>query len=201
MDVVIVGHGPSLLSARQGERIDSFDKVIRQKRCQETLKYPEQYGTRKDVVCGSWTIRAELWKVGTPEIWVFMDSRHEKVPEVEVQAAQRQGWRVNRGLCNEWNGRYRNRRTAYTRPEGMAEFDPLGHPHLSAGFHALLYACHFLKPRSVTLAGFDNVETGRFTWSITRGPEWSQYPDHRWDIEHEMLQDVQNEWDVEVKFL
>jgi hypothetical protein len=83
----------------------------------------------------------------------------------------------------------------------VQEFDPLGHPHLSAGFHAILYACRFLKPSKVVLAGFDNIESGSFTWSITRGPDWGKYPDHRWDIEHDLLLDIGDEFGVEVSFL
>jgi len=201
MNVCIVGHGPSLLNQRLGDRIDGYDVVIRQKRCQETLKRPETYGTRIDVVCGSWTIAPQLFEIGAGEVWVFLDSRHADVSDALVEHVS-QVARIDRSLCDDWNARYRARRTPYKRPdERVKEFDPLGHPHLSAGFHTLLYACAFLKPESVTLAGFDNVRTGGWTWSITRGPEWGQYPDHRWDIEHEMLKDVQDEWDVEVKFL
>ena len=197
-----MGHGPSLLEKRAGSLIDSFDVVVRQKRCQETLKYPEIYGTRKDVVCGSWTIAPELPQVGAGEVWVFMDSRHEGVSDEAVREAERRiPCRIDRSLCSTWNRLYRLRRTPYDRPKGMQEFDPLGHPHLSAGFHTLLYACHFLKPERVTLAGFDNIETGRFTWSITRGPDWGRYPDHRWDIEHEMLKDVADEFSVDIAFL
>jgi len=72
---------------------------------------------------------------------------------------------------------------------------------LSAGFHTILYACQFLKPETITLAGFDNVESGGFTWSITRGPKWDKYPDHRWDMEHDLIGDVEREFGVEVKFL
>lgn len=195
---MIVGHGPSLLQRRDGSLIDSYDFVVRQKRCQETLKYPDVYGAKKNAVCGSWTIAPELEKVGADEVWVFLDSRHEGVPQDLVDQVP---WRIDRRLCNEWNAKYRSRRTPYEKHDSMKEFHPLGHPHLSAGFHSILYACEFLKPESVTLAGFDNVESGEFTWSITRGPEWDKYPDHRWDIEHEMLDDVREEWDVEINFL
>jgi len=200
--VVVVGHGPSLLSRRLGEQIDSFDVVIRQKRCQDSLKYPDIYGTKKDVVCGSWTIAPELPNVGAGEVWAFLDSRHANVSDAALREAQeRIPCRIDRALCDYWNRYYRARRKPYTRPRGTQEFDPLGHPHLSAGFHTLLYACEFLKPSIVTLAGFDNIESGSFTWSITRGPEWSMYPDHRWDIEHELLVDVCDEFNVEIAFL
>jgi hypothetical protein len=202
MHTVIVGHGPSMLERQAGKEIDSFDFVVRQKRCQETLKHPELYGTRKDAVCGSWTIAPQLVHVEADEIWVFLDSRHDKVPLGDIWRAQKAlPARILPGLCNRWNEAYRALRTPYTRPEGQREFDPLGHPHLSAGFHAILYAAEILKPESITLAGFDNIESGTFTWSVTRGPEYKQYPDHRWDIEHEMLPMVAEQLGVEIKFL
>jgi hypothetical protein len=200
--VIIAGHGPSLLSQRRGSEIDSFDYVIRQKRCQDTLRYPDIYGARKDAVCGSWTIAPELPAVGAGEVWVFMDSRHQAVSNEAAEDAQRRiPCRIDRELCDTWNRLYRLRRTPYQRPKGTQEFDPLGHPHLSAGFHTLLYACRFLNPAKVTLAGFDNIETGGFTWSVTRGPEYNRYPDHRWDIEHEMLLDVSQDFDTEIAFI
>lgn len=200
-NVCIVGHGPSLLNKRLGDKIDSYDFVVRQKRCQETLKHPTQYGTRIDAVCGSWTIAPSLFELGANEVWVFLDSRHDSVNDLLVREVS-QVARIDWELCKTWDGYYRELRTEYDRPdERIKEFDPLGHPHLSAGFHTLIYACEFLKPETVTLAGFDNVQTGDFTWSITRGPEWSQYPGHRWDIEHEMIKDVEDAWSVKVEFI
>ena len=197
-----MGHGPSLLGRREGSRIDSFGVVVRQKRCQETLKHPDRYGTRVDAVCGSWTIASELPAVGAGEIWVFLDSRHSGVTKREVDLMQeRLPCKIDADLCDFWNRLYRVKRTPYERPAGTREFDALGHPHLSAGFHTILYACQFLKPETITLAGFDNVESGGFTWSITRGPKWDKYPDHRFDIEHEMLKDVSGEFGVKIEFM
>ena len=78
--------------------------------------------------------------------------------------------------------------------------DDKGHLHMSSGLHALLYACYWLKPKRVNMVGYDNVKTGAFTWSITRGPEWGHYPDHRWDIEHKMVHEIAEQFEVEVHF-
>lgn len=200
---MIVGHGPSLLSREIGHLIDSHDVVIRQKRCQDTLKYPHLYGSKVDVVCGSWTIAKDLPRVApNAEYWVFMDSRHRNVPDSEVEALEDYiGCRIDRKVCDYWNRVYRAMRTPYTKPDGMQEFDPLGHPHLSAGFHAIIYACFFLEPEVLNLVGFDNIESGTFTWSITRGPDWHKYPDHRWDVEHKLLKEVEREFNTEIRFL
>jgi len=187
------------LQRREGDRIDSHDFVVRQKRCQETLKHPEIYGTRKDAVCGSWTIAQQLPDVGAGEVWVFLDSRHANVSDEEIERAKFA--RIDRGLCDYWNRLYRMRRKPYTKPPGVVGDGPEGHPHLSAGFHSIIYAAHFLKPKTIVLAGFDNIQSGSFTWSITRGPEWNRYPDHNWPTEHEMLGDIRKEFGVEVGFL
>ena len=50
----------------------------------------------------------------------------------------------------------------------------------------------------MTCYGFDNVKTGTFTWSLMRGPDWEQYPDHRWDVEKEMARLVAARHDVEL---
>ena len=69
---------------------------------------------------------------------------------------------------------------------------------MSAGLHAILYACH-LGYREIVLFGFDNVASGGFTWSVTRGPEWNQYPDHRWDIEREMVKLIGSEYGASIR--
>ena len=193
MKAIICGHGPSMLQNLHGELIDSYDVVIRQKRCEETLKHPKQFGTRTDVVCGSWTIGSQL-PVHMPgcKYWVFTDSRHEDVPDEDIQRARIEipaeirPWR-----CREWNQFYRDCRTPTMiwdrRQEHKATSDEYGHTHMSAGLHTLMYAGEFLHPNRVTLVGFDNVRSGTFTWSVTRGDGWQHYPDHRWDVERKLV--------------
>ena len=203
MTTVIVGHGPSMLEAKHGEFIDSHDVVIRQKRCSETLKHPEQFGTKTDIVCGSFTI-APAMKDDMPgnEYWVFMDSRHQKFPVSSYEwVAENMPCTILKPLCDEWNARYRQYRTPYEMPVGMQEFTPIGHDHLSAGFHTILYACEILHPDVIDLVGFDNIASGEFTWSVTRGPDYGKYPDHRWDIECEMIRDVETSYATRCNFL
>ena len=192
--VVIVGHGPSVLRKMAGEEIDKYF-TIRLKRCQGTLKLPRVYGSRIDAVCGSWTIREGLKAIPAKQYWTFVDSRHGN-----ADVSSWDGY-VNKPLCDRWNQRFRDKRTPYRRVDGTvlcpSSTEGLGHNHLSAGFHALLYACE-LGAEVVRLAGFDNVVSGDFTWSVTRGPEYDKYPDHRWDIEHEMLNDVIEEYGIEL---
>jgi len=209
MKAIIVGHGPSILAEPMGMLVDEHDVVIRLKRCQQTLENPDYFGTKTDVVAGSLTIAGELKGIGgADEYWIFVDSRHENThPDVLESAKrylsrpQKKGPTLNpelppvgspehfnrvildKELCDYWDQQYRNLRD---------EMGGEGHNHTSQGMKALIYAMHHLRPDELTLVGFDNIATGEFTWSITRGPEWQHYPDHRWDVEHRLLQQVAN---------
>jgi hypothetical protein len=202
MSIVIVGHGPSMLEKERGSIIDSFDTVIRQKGIgmQEMRNRPQHFGARTNILCGSATIRQQLQ--AACEKWIFFDSRHiawkpeECDPEV---------FRSDKPLCDLWNGLYRSMRTEWTNEDhrivSSRTSDSKGHTHMSAGLHTIIYACAFLKPDTITLVGFDNVRTGEFTWSVTRGEDWKGYPDHRWDIENKMLKYITTMYNVKIEHL
>lgn len=202
MRAIIVGHGPSVLVEPMGHLIDEFDVVIRLKRCQDTLKMPEHYGTKTDIVGGSLNISGQLKGIGdATQYWIFVDSRHEKAhPDTLTAAVQYlaspnvpRGANDNRvvipntvildkDLCDTWDAKYRSLR------DYLGE---KGHAHTSQGFKAIVYALEHLKPDELVLVGFDNVMSGEFTWSITRGPDWTHYPDHNWRTEHELLKQAE----------
>jgi hypothetical protein len=57
MQIVIVGHGPSILRQKLGKKIDSYDRVIRMKRTSDLTKNrPDLYGKKTDVVVSSLTL-------------------------------------------------------------------------------------------------------------------------------------------------
>lgn len=208
--IAIVGHGPSMLAAKQGALIDQYDLIVRLKRCQDTLRYPELYGTRTDIVCGSFTIARGLKGIGgAMHYWVCLDSRH-----VAVTVSDRDELiayfspaivQMDVELCNSWDERYRAQRHTFKVHPQMKQGDysnrELGHNHASIGTKALIYACHFLKPKEVHLFGFDNLASGHFTWSITRGPQWDGYPDHRWDVENKLVPVIAQTYGVDVNFV
>ena len=195
MRAIVIGHGPSLLTQALGKRIDEYDKVIRLKRCSETLKYPKIYGSRTDVVCGSWTLGPLLKEVESPEYWIFTDSRHIDVTSDQIEQMQLAFAPsiciIDKPLCNKWNKVYFDNREEWP-IERMTErkktSDDKGHWHMSAGLHGALMAMEYLRPDELHLAGFDNLLAGKQqTWSITRGPEWPHYPDHNWQSEQKVL--------------
>jgi hypothetical protein len=200
--IAVVGHGPTMLNSNLGDNIDSYDIVIRQKAVSQSLvhNYPKDFGTKTSIICGSYTIKEALLWEPAANIWVFVDSRHEKInikPDLRFT--------LLKDKCDYWNNFYRSLRTDdFTRHEKMtthATSSDVGHNHMSCGLHTIMYACEILKPKKLTLFGFDNISSGKFNWSLTRGPDWNQYPDHRWDIEKEMLLVLADRYSVEFNFI
>ena len=200
--IAIIGHGPSILNSNLGSSIDSYDTVIRQKAVSQSLvhNYPKDFGTKTSIICGSYTIKEALLWEPAANIWVFVDSRHEK-----LNIATDLRFTLLKDKCDYWNNFYRSLRTDdFTRHEKMtthATSSDVGHNHMSCGLHTIMYACEILKPKKLTLFGFDNISSGKFNWSLTRGPDWNQYPDHRWDIEKEMLLVLADRYSVEFNFI
>jgi predicted metal-binding transcription factor (methanogenesis marker protein 9) len=200
--IAIVGHGPSMLNSSLGPTIDSYDIVIRQKAISASLvtNFAKDFGKKTSVVCGSYTIKESLFWANKANVWVFIDSRHEKI---HIQEDLR--FTILKDKCNYWNNFYRSLRTEnFIRNEKMTihqTSSDVGHNHMSCGLHTIMYACEILKPKKLSLFGFDNVSSGKFTWSMTRGPDWNQYPDHRWDIEKELLLTLADKYSVDFEFV
>lgn len=202
MKIAIVGHGPSLQSAGLGPIIDSHDIVIRQKAIAHNLvcTYPKDFGKKTSIICGSYTIRESLFWDVNAKIWVFVDSRHS---DINIPADNR--FIILKDVCNYWNNIYRSLRTNnYIRHKKMTihkTSSDVGHNHMSCGLHTIIYACEILKPKKLTLFGFDNIKSGAFTWSLTRGESWDQYPDHRWDVEQTLVKNISDKYNVELDFV
>jgi hypothetical protein len=200
MNIAIIGHGPSMLLEKRASFIDSFDFVVRQKKRGIELmqEHPEFFGNKTNAVCGS---VGQYRAINYPntEKWVFIDSRYEN-----ANVSNLVGARVDKDLCNKWNQKFREKRTDYSPPDerivSSKSSDSFGHRHLSSGFHTILYACKLLSPKSITLFGFDSLQNGDFTWSLTRGEQWKQYPDHRWDIEFLMIEEVKKHFGINMEF-
>jgi len=200
MSVAIVGHGPSMLKSKSGIEIDSHDVVIRQKAIGKVIldSNPADFGSKVSYICGSWTIRNTLFWAPVP-VWVFCDSRHSN-----IRLLGNENYKVLLNECNYWNEFYRNKRTKnYMRNEKMTihkTSSEIGHNHMSCGLHTIMYTCELLNPSKIILYGFDNIKSGEFTWSLTRGEDWNEYPDHRWDIENLLLNEFKVKYNVEFEF-
>ena len=206
MQACIVGHGPSMIKNSYGKEIDDHDKVIRMKKSTNLLQRPELFGAKTDIVCASLVVGKSVMDSWSKEYWLFLDTRTLPLGDVEIQAVKSaflpNKCLIDRGLCLHWIEHYRNIRIPMSwddrqQRKGSSAFginimlsDNLGHLHCSAGMFTILYALKHLKPKTLKLYGFDNMQKGTFDWSVTRGPEWNEYPDHNWATEHKMLEDV-----------
>lgn len=208
MQLAIIGHGPSLLKAHYGREIDGHDLIVRLKRSAHLPRqYPQFFGTRTNIVCGSLTIAPVLamdWP-GQRTYWIFADTRTFG-PDAERRAMNAiPGANVtfDEALCERWVSEYRRMRLGIALADGQKRHEKLsddhGHLHCSAGMFAVIYAMAITRPTQISLYGFDNIRTGGFTWSLTRGPEWNQYPDHNWETESRLLREVCNAYGYEAE--
>lgn len=198
MRIAIVGHGPSLLQENKGAEIDSHNLVVRLKRSKELLLHPEHYGTQVDCVVGSFVVGLALKKHWDHcgRFFLFTDTRTQDVTPQEIRGMQTHFFGVeciiDKPLCDYWIDAYRaNRKTIELdprqEPKGKLS-DSQGHLHPSAGTFSIVYVLAHLKPESISLYGFDSLLSGEWDYSITRGEEYSQYPDHNFRAEKELLQ-------------
>ena len=215
MNVVIVGHGPSILNEGRGKEIDEYDVVIRLKRTKSLLSRPHIFGTKTDIVMGSLVLWQDMlmeWDEIPGRYWLFVDTRTMEVTDHEIKCIQGAYYPklcvIDKGLCEKWVNHYRGlrngagmdpRQEAKVSGVGVVLSDKHGHLHCSAGMFAIIYALHYLKPDKLDLLGFDNIASGEFDWSITRGPSWSKYPDHNWEAENRMLSDVAEDFGYQVE--
>ena len=188
MNIAIVGHGPSMVGSKLGETIDGNDVVIRLKRMIHLLKDKEDFGSRYDIGAGSLRILPMMKEMlQTAELKVplmcLFDSRDKQLDQAQVNnvLAQCQPYEVyaDRELCDELDKLY------MVEVDKDLDFEAV--THTSQGTKAAWLTANSFPRSTINLYGFDNVRDGTFNWSLTRGPEWDKYPNHRWDIEHRMI--------------
>ena len=201
MEIAIIGHGPSIKNADEDE-INAHDLVIKQKQADGP--------GRCDVIVGSMNQVGRMVNMFNQGLvknppWVFIDSRFDRLSTEEIQKGVGPCY-ASPWLCLEWNRTYRSMRNGgfsmHEAMESKASSDELGHLHMSSGLHALMYAGAIVQPKAdvIDLYGYDNVRDGCFTWSVTRGPDWNKYPDHRWDVEQKLAKTLSVVYRFELNF-
>lgn len=204
MNVIIVGHGPSILKEEMGGLIDGYDVVIRMKpTARATLEHPAHYGQKTSVMASSLnTITKTKGVGGARHYWGLWDSRHYdthpySLPEYPERLAE---WFAPHKVRHdrELSKRIDN---YYLRVLTRLEDEGSGHPHSSQGFKAVGHAMAWLRPDRLALVGFDNIFTGDRTWSVTRGPDYDRYPNHHWKAEHIALDEMSDDMGVPVTFI
>ena len=194
--LAIVGHGPSMLSGENGSRIDECE-VMRLKRSSHLLKDPIHYGSKTDYVTCSFTIGDQIQGDWPQVKWFFLftDTRNQGLTKQSIEHTRAllkpAEACVDPALCNYWIMAYRENRLCQNLDARQETKGPLsdeyGHLHPSAGFFSILYSMVYLKPSMIELFGFDSLTSGKFDWSVTRGEDWRNYPDHNWSTEHKLL--------------
>ena len=194
MNIVIVGHGHSLIKARLGTVIDGFDIVCKVKRgfsiTRAPMERPECAGERCDAVAGPLRVNFKDINIkGATEFWPARLLKHRngdpcrwwddlKELEAESQIKIRTAYK---SLCY-WGDRYR-------------ELEPKCGP--SIGLEAVVTALECYHPKELALAGFDAIKTGKTnTWSKASGKD-----PHPAAIEQKALALMEKHYNTTVRFL
>lgn len=194
MKICIVGHGPSLLENKLDKWIDSHDEVIRLKEHRHLMDKPEHFGTKRTVHGYSLVLAPKFYQMFPCKQWIFPDPRNSP-QEIDKARSQYPLAEYLPQFLEFWHDEYRKIRerpdlSPIQKPHGQLS-DELGHRHFSQGMAAIVYAIAiFDDAKEISLAGFDNVQSGTFTTSLANrpyDPTGQNYPDHNWLAEARLL--------------
>lgn len=182
----IVGHGASVRGL--GKRIDEHE-VVRLKDPSWQFERPHDFGSRLDYLCSSTETMPQMLDCRkTPkEYWAQPKYGHyNKGTESQFLSRAKAPLKIPLELFNEWNARYVE--------AGMT------HRNFSLGSAAIIFACEFLKPRTIFLAGFDNLmEPERLEYHKANRGKWVTH--HDWKTENAMLKVVAGHYGTEIRTL
>lgn len=178
MNVVVVGHGPSLKGARLGTKIDRHP-VVRLKNCYMLLAEAQDFGRRTDYMCSSTEVITNLAKIKAQEYWGYPKKGSYNAAPVEwLERQTKKPVIVPLDICNLWN----------------AAFLELGgkHPNVSTGMAAIIIALDRLSPKTLYLAGFDKIWSPEGPGYISTVPtrfnnDGKSDTGHDWPKERELL--------------
>lgn len=189
MNMVIVGHGPSLQGAGKGPVIDSYDAVVRLKRGYKLAQQqPEDYGTRIDYGASTEKTAHRYADLPVKEYWAY--DYNEPTPE-RLEALREifgDRLRMESEAHQHWLSVFR----------GLSGENKLD--HFSTGMGAVITACAAFKPRPLVLAGFDNIlgERPPDDYKNVFRPEGHKYPPHDWSAEARLLPMVADHYGVAI---
>lgn len=180
MEVCIVGHGPSLKGAGNGEKIDRHEKVLRLKNCSELLETPKDYGRKTTIMFSSTEVCWQLNRIVAEEYWCFPKHDAYNTDLIDQLRKSVNGSRV-RVLTDQsrvWNKLFRD----------------MGgkHPNVSTGMAAIISVCELLNPRVLRLAGFDVLFNPALPYVSTVPSPFNgggtKDTGHDWPCESQLLQ-------------
>ena len=186
LTICVVGHGPSLVGKKLGEKIDQFDVVVRLKGCAPVLG-TEDYGSRADALCMSTEVPGLVFNVVAGQYWFYpKNGAYDQVRTFDVIAKRGAPFMIPLDLCNHWNGKFR---------EAGAT-----HPNVSTGLAAILVAAHYYEPALVVLAGFDTLLNPGLEFTrndeIKRTGVGSSL--HDWKAENALLPTIEKAYDTQI---
>lgn len=183
MKVCIVGHGTSLLGARNGNEIDIADIVVRLKQgWKQCLDNPDDYGMKVDVLITSTeTLGCFEGSQILPIKHYWCYPKYGWYEEHRVEAIEKHIGKLTDiplNMINRFNWKFRQQSK---------------HPNVSLGMAAILYAKHYLESSEIVLAGFDTLLNPDLAFernpNIPRTGAGS-YPDHDWKLENKLLKSL-----------
>ena len=197
MNIVIVGHGPSLVKQKIGKQIDEFLYVIKVNKgsfpslTENDIEHVWNYGTKCDAACYILNHRSTNEFINNMnECWVVPSSYHKRSKPIEWWNDLKLFETKLKVLAihsytafNYWQIRYENRSTIYGRKK-----------KLSTGLGAIIIAMEHYRPRRIALAGMDNMKFGRTSKPDNMGPKNPHPP----DIEKVILEEIQEYYDCDV---
>lgn len=178
MEIVIVGHGPSLKGSGLGRKIDEHEKVLRLKNCSDLLKVPEDYGRKTDIMFSTTEVCYHLSKVKAEEYWCYpkRDTYNTDLID-ELRKKTNARIRILKEQSLVWNQMFRD--------------SGANHPNVSTGMMAIICVCELLNPRVLHLAGFDTVMNPKLEYISTVPSPFNdggkKDTGHDWKAEHKLL--------------
>lgn len=150
------------------------------------------YGKKTDAMCSSTEVLPHLPKVKASEYWGYPkhgDYNERRVKWLKRHVDQRSKVHVPLEACNLWN----------------AAFLELGgkHPNVSTGMGAVVIALELKRPKTLYLAGFDNVLDPKIWGYKSTVPTafnqgGSKDTGHDWFTEHKLLPYLATHYKAEI---
>ncbi len=185
--ICVVGHGPSIVGKKLGEKIDQFDIVVRLKGCGPLIRdHAEDYGTRVDALCMTTEVPKLVFDVVAGQYWFYpKNGSYDEVRTFDVIAKRGAPFMIPLDLTNHWNKRFQE----------MATF-----PNVSTGVAATIIAAHYYEPAMIVLAGFDTVLDPLKAFERHPGVPRTGVGEikHDWYAEHAMLGMISRAYDTTI---
>jgi len=186
-EILIVGHGPSLQGAGCGKDIDSHE-VVRLKHFKRFHK-DEDYGTKTDYLCASTEAALGMLdnRVEPKEYWLYPKKG-------EYDARIKNHFQGKRYIIPLEETKFWNRKFQKT----VGYEGGVKGRNISTGLAAIVICAFRLKPEKIILAGFDTLLDPVIEYESVFNPGTHHKNMHYWKVEHEMLPEIQDHYNVEL---